>query len=258
MSQTLFAPKIIEMLDASHAAGTKFPKIRLQTADGNPILLYRAGPKAGGGRYEGCCTITDGAFINSIFYGRVDRGTKEIFVVRNRSDQGIAEAIEAFDRQPEAVARMYGAMQSECCFCEQALTDPRSDPQQGGAGYGPTCAKKFGLPWGDIRPMDLEGLAQPESARFISNGCRDGWKDFGESPTPSAQEDFATFEASFVGEGLRSAAKKLWEKHPNNHDAKRADLIVSLVLGATDSTASEAQFRAALAGVKELLDVDIN
>jgi hypothetical protein len=33
-------------------------------------------------------------------------------------------------------------------FCSLPLTDDRSDPLLGGKGYGPVCAKKYGLPWG--------------------------------------------------------------------------------------------------------------
>jgi hypothetical protein len=37
---------------------------------------------------------------------------------------------------------------STCMFCCRELTDERSDPKQGGMGYGPVCADNYGLPWG--------------------------------------------------------------------------------------------------------------
>lgn len=50
----------------------------------------------------------------------------------------------------QSIASQYGALHSHCIFCSKDLTDPRSDPRQGGVGYGPICAGKYDLPWGDI------------------------------------------------------------------------------------------------------------
>ena len=38
----------------------------------------------------------------------------------------------------------WGRSVHKCCFCNTTLTDPRSEM----AGYGPTCAGRYGLPWG--------------------------------------------------------------------------------------------------------------
>ena len=51
----------------------------------------------------------------------------------------------------EALAKMaakFGAEHGNCMFCDKDLTDERSNPALGGAGYGRHCAKKYGLPWG--------------------------------------------------------------------------------------------------------------
>lgn len=50
----------------------------------------------------------------------------------------------------QQVAAQYGALHSHCIFCSRDLTDERSDPKQGGVGYGPVCANKYGLPWGNV------------------------------------------------------------------------------------------------------------
>lgn len=47
-------------------------------------------------------------------------------------------------------AAEYGALHSSCIFCARPLTDERSDPALGGVGYGPECASKYGLPWGNV------------------------------------------------------------------------------------------------------------
>ncbi len=48
-------------------------------------------------------------------------------------------------------AAEYGTAHSSCMFCARPLNDERSDPALGGAGYGPDCANKYGLPWGNVK-----------------------------------------------------------------------------------------------------------
>lgn len=66
-------------------------------------------------------------------------------------DLGHANAIEAlrgvlteFAADPAGVAARFGKLTGRCCFCNQALSDGRSTA----VGYGETCAKNFGMPWG--------------------------------------------------------------------------------------------------------------
>lgn len=231
---TYFAPRIIALLDAAHAEGLKTPKIRLTTPDGQPVLIYRAGPRS---KWEGHATITDGRpYGESTYYGRIDRGTHRVLYSRERGAELVAQAIVAFDRDPENTALLYGAETGNCCFCARTLTDPRSNPKEGGAGYGPTCAEKYGLPWGEIKtfeghPAQLPPVSEPE-------------------PTPSAEEDFGAFKASFGEEPA---------PEPSKDDAAeldafvKADEIVMAVLGATDSSATESQFREAVNLIKEML-----
>ena len=62
------------------------------------------------------------------------------------SDRGDIEAtLLAFLANPEATAKAYGKLTSNCSFCGKELSDERSIR----AGWGPTCAENFGLPWGD-------------------------------------------------------------------------------------------------------------
>ena len=45
---------------------------------------------------------------------------------------------------PELFVTVHGKNAGMCCFCGMALSTPESTT----AGYGPHCAKRFGLPWG--------------------------------------------------------------------------------------------------------------
>jgi hypothetical protein len=46
------------------------------------------------------------------------------------------------------IAVDHGQSTSHCIFCGLTLDHPDSDPRQGGVGYGPVCAGKYGLPHG--------------------------------------------------------------------------------------------------------------
>lgn len=48
-------------------------------------------------------------------------------------------------------AAQFGRDHGNCIFCSKDLTDERSDPGKGGVGYGPKCAVKYGLPWGEVK-----------------------------------------------------------------------------------------------------------
>ena len=57
----------------------------------------------------------------------------------------IEDALRVIAADIRAAAKAYGDLTSRCTFCHLPLEDKRSTD----AGYGPTCAKKHGLPWGD-------------------------------------------------------------------------------------------------------------
>lgn len=48
------------------------------------------------------------------------------------------------------IAAKYGAQRGVCIFCARDLTDERSNPALGGVGYGPICAQRYELPWGEV------------------------------------------------------------------------------------------------------------
>lgn len=56
----------------------------------------------------------------------------------------ITALLKEFAANPQATVEKYGKLSNRCCFCAKGLTDPKSVT----AGYGPTCASNYGLPWG--------------------------------------------------------------------------------------------------------------
>jgi hypothetical protein len=115
-------------------------KVKLQTADGQPVVISRAGPMS---KYTGQILITDGGpFGDNKFFGRIDT-TGEFFATRSATP-AVAELIKQFSEDPAASAAQYGKLTGGCSFCKHGLTDNRSLA----VGYGPVCAKNFGLVWG--------------------------------------------------------------------------------------------------------------
>jgi hypothetical protein len=137
---------VTEMFAAASKVAKRLPKIRLQLPDGSPIVLKPAGP---GASRPGTVNVTDGkAFGNNVWYGRVDpvSGAWEpSSKVDLNTTASVTALLTAFAANPLQVAAEYGAATHHCCFCGIELTDPRSKKM----GWGPICAEKFGLEWGE-------------------------------------------------------------------------------------------------------------
>ena len=119
----------------------KYPKIRLQTNDRKPVVLNVAGAKS---RYAGQVNVTDGgSWGDNTWYGRIDQEGE--WTVSNAADNDVADVLRRLADDPAAVASEYGRLTGHCCFCNTELSDERSTE----VGYGPICAKHYGLPWGN-------------------------------------------------------------------------------------------------------------
>ena len=125
-------------------ANLKFPKIIMESCD-MPLKFTVAGDKA---KFPGTINITDGGpWGENVWYGRVDaEGTwAPSTVTTNDQKTVIARVLQAFSHNAQKAAMTYSKGQTRCCFCAKALDTKESVF----AGYGPTCADNFGLPWGD-------------------------------------------------------------------------------------------------------------
>lgn len=68
-------------------------------------------------------------------------------MVNAADKKDIVALLVDFMEDPTKVAKIYACETGNCCFCGLALTDPRSIA----VGYGPICAEKYGLPWGEVQ-----------------------------------------------------------------------------------------------------------
>lgn len=65
-------------------------------------------------------------------------------------------AVEFLRKFCTGTVRVYGRNTGNCCFCARELTTGESVAM----GYGPICADKYGLPWGEERArssVDVDG-----------------------------------------------------------------------------------------------------
>jgi hypothetical protein len=135
---------LIALIDRAKQSGLKAPKIALQLPNGMPLRLNVAGPSAA---QPGTINITDGgSYGNNVWYGRVNREGKftPSRFVNDANRPSIIALLAAMAVDPARTATQYGRLTGQCCFCSRPLNDERSTD----VGYGPVCARNFGLVWG--------------------------------------------------------------------------------------------------------------
>ncbi len=136
--------RIVDIMGEA-ARRLKWPVIRFE-AGGRKYRLGRCGPAA---REPGAVNVTsdEKGFEARTYFGRIDLlGTFEPHPSHDfETGTAIGIALLAFAADPVEQARIYGQRFGCCCFCGLELTDRRSVK----AGYGPICADKFGLCWGE-------------------------------------------------------------------------------------------------------------
>ena len=138
---TVAAPSyggIFSLFEYAIAHTLKYPKVRLQTANGRHVCLSRAGSKS---KFTGQIMVTDGRpFGANTFYGRVTLdGEFQTYSVNHE----VIMLLSRLSDNPALVASEYGRLTGNCSFCDLPLCDARSTA----VGYGPICAKHYGLPW---------------------------------------------------------------------------------------------------------------
>jgi Family of unknown function (DUF6011) len=111
-------------------------KIRIRLPAAEPVVLSWS-------RGETELDVSNGrAGENLQSYGSINLKTGGYRVRRQSSS--LKDLLDQIDHNPSDYDWSVGGSQSNCCFCSRLLSDPRSVRW----GYGPTCAEKYGLPWG--------------------------------------------------------------------------------------------------------------
>ena len=129
---------VITMLDL---AGTnlKYPSFTVQGLKFQRISR---------GKNEGAVSITH----NRDYIGRINRnGTVVTFNGWNDSCDDVLDMVRL---DPIQALRNEGHAHGRCAFCNRALDDERSTTN----GYGPVCAKNFGLPWATVQARNIRNI----------------------------------------------------------------------------------------------------
>lgn len=135
---------VVELLGRARDAGLKYPKLWLELEPGSPLRIHVAGETSS---TPGYLQLTDGGpFGANRWYGRVSPdGELEMGKAGRAVEAQLVQLLESLAADPASVAADYGHVTGSCCFCHRRLSDDRSVT----VGYGPVCADKFGLPWGE-------------------------------------------------------------------------------------------------------------
>lgn len=108
------------------------------------IRLSVAGPTA---KAPGSINVTtDGPFASRIWFGRITQDGKFTTNPRVEVKSHVTDMLREFAKEPVRVASHHGRRTGNCCFCSRELRTKESLT----VGYGPICAERFGLPWGEI------------------------------------------------------------------------------------------------------------
>lgn len=141
------------------ACHLKAPAVVINVADVGLVRVYvgRANSRHAG---KTCVVDYGKTWPVGKFYGWIKEGQFEPkkYVPTPAT---LIDGLKAFALDPIGHAKAYGKLTGKCCFCTLPLEDERST----GQGYGPICAKHYGLPWGERPAKDTVFLASDVSAK---------------------------------------------------------------------------------------------
>lgn len=135
--------KIPQWLSETKDRGVAFPKFHFNVDGAEIVLRFKTS-----GQYRGMVDVVSkekafnerfGAMAPAIWYGRIDLNGS--LNASQRMSRAIEEVIARIADDPETVAVEYGRMTNRCSFCGRDLNNEVSVS----LGYGPVCAKKYGL-----------------------------------------------------------------------------------------------------------------
>ena len=68
--------------------------------------------------------------------------------------KAVIDLLMEFDKHPQEAAQEYGKKSAHCCFCNTPIENPKSLH----VGYGPVCAKHYGLHYPTDGQLKAEGV----------------------------------------------------------------------------------------------------
>lgn len=161
-------PGIAGLLATAREHGAKCPKLTYPAGTATSTGRIKLSTSGAQSSNPGRVHVTDGgAFGSNEYYGRLlEDGT---LVSRQPIPEAVLALLQAIDAAPQAFSQLAGWLHGTCCYCGADLSTAESR----GAGYGPICARKYGLPWGaetaaeapTLRDIEVALRALPEAAQ---------------------------------------------------------------------------------------------
>jgi hypothetical protein len=142
--------KMLEMFDKA-AETLKYPSIKYTVDEkgfegaANTIRFYRAGANS---KHPGSVVVTNGLSYgdpDNKVLAHIHRDGRVVFATFMHDKPAGRAKLKEIIEQPVEQFVINGKKYAHCCFCGLELTAGPSIA----AGYGPICADKWGLPWGE-------------------------------------------------------------------------------------------------------------
>lgn len=144
---------IIKFLNAAKAH-LKAPKVRFLAPDGKGELRISMAPDSG--KNAGALYVK----VNDFYMGMIRQSGEVV-----RLSPELVACIERIAINPVAAAKAYGALMGRCSFCGIELTDAGSVE----VGYGPICAKHYGLPHTPKGTPAVQTVGEVRAKRVFAN-----------------------------------------------------------------------------------------
>lgn len=145
---------MFRLVTSKQGGSLKQPKVRLLTKEGRFVQLNFRMPKAEPGQSEISPEDVNIRSIDVYVDGWAGHGYRKFAgwiendkirpYRKERMTDDVKNVIQELAMDPIGTAKAMAKLLGVCMYCGQRLSDDRSKE----AGYGPVCAKNWGLPWG--------------------------------------------------------------------------------------------------------------
>lgn len=140
------AASLLYLLRAALNAGKKHPKITVPVGEGQPNIDVTL--REGDARVAGY--VSRGKWPNRDVIAKISHAG-DIYVVDAHWTPDLGRSFGAACAYPKEILSLHGIATGECCYCDRPLTTKESRT----VGYGPICAEKHGLPWGETGAAEI-------------------------------------------------------------------------------------------------------
>lgn len=138
-------PRVAQLLWNAAQAGKAFPKLKLTSKPTTNTVGVAFELKL---RVSGEIVILQAGS----YAGKLDAEARATLVPRYEAE--VRALLTEVEADPAKYAHQHGVATGRCMFCGRGLSTKESRS----VGYGPDCAEKVGLPWGEIDSLlDAEG-----------------------------------------------------------------------------------------------------